>query len=600
MKQNRHSEFSKSCLIIAALGCYPVALAQSTLSLNVGQATYTIKREIYGALMENWGRDIYTGVYVGENSPIPNTNGIRNDVIEAFKEAGVSCLDWPGGCFAERYEWSNGIGPKKDRPGGDCDRGTGSDGFGTDEYFQLCDLVGSIPYITANIFVSTANQTAWLNYIDEHFPGKLVYWKIGNEPWGGCSGYEYAINKYLDKYEEFEATIPQQFAGKLYRIADGGSGNGLGDYWLDAVMKRVMGKAEGVTYHYYSGLNGSGPSMNFSQAEYYSRLRLGWAIDSCMNTCERIMNQYDPEYSVDLLVDEWGAWYSGLSGMGSCYQQNTCRDAVIASMHFNIFNNRCRRVKMALVAQPVNVIQSLLLTANPPTTDMIKTPTFYVFKMYKVHQEATMVPVTQAPEKNERVPIINASASVDSTGILHISMCNSHISDKRNVTVTLNNAPPYKSCTATVINGPKYDSYNDYKGVEPVNIQTLPAADYSLSGSSLTVSVPAHSVVTLALTPSETTGVDRVNRQDHGAWSVTPLSGGAVRLHTSASEAVPAMLTLIGIDGRKVTASDLMTVTPGGTGIIWHPAKEKYYAGVYILRITTEKGATTYRVALTR
>lgn len=593
-----HIEYGKKCIFIFVVCFTSIVSAQSTLSLDVGKAEYTISKEIYGALMENWGRDIYTGVYVGENSSVPNTNGIRNDVIEAFKEAGVTCLDWPGGCFAERYNWRNGIGPKQNRPGGDCNNGTDSDGFGTAEYFQLCDLVGSIPYVTANIFVATADQAAWLNYIDEHYPGKLVYWKIGNEPWGGCRGYEYAINQYLDKYEEFEATIPQQFEGKLYRIADGGSGNGLGDYWLDAVMKRVMGKAEGVTYHYYSGLNGSGPSINFSRNEYYSRLRLGWAIDSCMNTCERIMNKYDPEYTVDLLVDEWGAWYSQLGG-GS-YQQNTCRDAVIASWHLNVFNNRCRRVKMAMVAQPVNVIQSLLLTKNPPTTDMIKTPTFYVYKMYKVHQEATMVPVTQAPEKNERVPIINASASVDSTGMLHISMCNSHISDEQRVTITLNEAPEYSSCAATVINGPEYGSYNDYNGVEPVNIQPLPEENVTFDESSLEVSVPAHSVVTLALTPSETTGIDRPDPLNRGTWSVTPVTGGAIRLQTSGSEAVTLKLTLLGIDGKRVITSDVVAVTPGVSGTVWRPAKKEYGNGIYILGIITGRRITTCRVVLIR
>ncbi|MBN2037384.1 MAG: hypothetical protein JW768_11625 [Chitinispirillaceae bacterium] len=580
-------------IVAAAVFVTATAHAQSTMSLDIGGATYTINKELYGALMEDWGRGIYTGVYVGAASSIPNTNGMRNDVIAAFKDAGVTCLDWPGGCFAERYDWKDGLGPKNSRPGGDM-----INGLGTAEYFQLCSLVNSVPYITANMTSETpAVMAAWLNHIDSLYPGRLKYWKIGNEIWGGC-GVTNTVTYYCNRFEQYEAAIPSKFSGKLFRIADGGSGNGLSSAWLDSLMRREMGKVEGVTYHYYSGLNNSGPSYNFTQAQYYSRLQLAWAMENNMRTCETIMNRYDPNYTVGLMVDEWGAWYSGIPGMGSCYQQNTCRDAVIASMHFNIFNNRCRRVKMALVAQPVNVIQSLLLTKNPPTTDMIKTPTFYVFKMYKVHQEAKMVPLTLTTSNNQNVPLISASASVDSTGKLHISMCNTHISAAQNVVITLANGPGYTSCTGTVINGPEYGSYNDYNGVEPVNIKALSSSSYTHNGNTITVSVPAHAVVTLALTPG--TGIAAHARCGGDVWSVKPCGKGSVRILGPVLRTVPLTLAILGIDGRTMIASEIVTMPPGQTGTVWRPRNGAIGPGVYFVKITAGANVFSRRIVLAR
>ena len=185
--------FVKKCFFIVAVCFSSIISAQSTLWLDFEGANDTIKKELYGALMENWGRGVYTGVYVGEASSIPNTDGIRNDVIEAFKEAGITCLDWPGGCFAEKYDWRDGIGPKGERPRGDLNTNypINSDGFGTAEYFQLCDLLGTVPYITANTTnLSPAGMTAWLNHIDDKTPVlPLIIGIIRVE--GGAGGHPY-------------------------------------------------------------------------------------------------------------------------------------------------------------------------------------------------------------------------------------------------------------------------------------------------------------------------------------------------------------------------------------------------------------------------
>ena len=208
-----HRQHFRNCgmgIVVVTLCSVFNSWGQNTLSLNLGQATTTISKMLYGALFENWGRDIYNGLYVGTASTIPNTNGMRNDVIAALAEAGVTSLDWPGGCFAEQYVWTDGIGPKASRPGGDM-----TNGFGTAEYFQLCQLLGITPYITADITSTTpAVMTAWLNHIDStpEWSNSLKYWKMGNEIWGGC-GTTHTATYYTNRYDQYKAAIPAKFSG---------------------------------------------------------------------------------------------------------------------------------------------------------------------------------------------------------------------------------------------------------------------------------------------------------------------------------------------------------------------------------------------------
>jgi len=582
--------FSYSMLrIFMVLVCLSAAVsAQSTLSLNVGQATYTINKEIYSGLLENASTDIYNGLYVGTASSIPNVNGMRKDIIAAFKESGIAGFDWPGGCEAEKYIWTNGIGPKSGRAGGDM-----TNGMGTPEYFQLCDSVKSVPYITGNITNgSVAVMTAWLNYIDSLFPGKLKYWKMGNEPWGGCSGVgvpTLSITQYIAKYNSYKVGIPADLQGKLFRIADGGSGDYLGrPVWIDSLMLCEMGSMEGATFHYYGGF--SGAATGFPETEYYSRLASQWQLSDKLKDWDSIMTRRDPNYTVGLMVDEWGLWYSNPN-------QSTCRDAIGAAMSFNMFNNRCRRIKMAGVAQPVNFIQPLVLTKSPPTTSLVKTPTLYVFKMYKVHQQAKMVPVTLTTTNIQNVPIITASSSVDSMGKLHISMCNALASSTQTVAISLNNAPTYTSCTATIITGPAYNSYNNFDVAEIVTIQNFTGA--TLSGTSVNLTMPAHSVVTLELIPATATG--RPVRQPRlEAWSIEPMSGNTFMLRSSAAGETRPSLTLLNLDGRTVIASDQLSMKRGGKSFIWRPSVRPLCAGVYIVNINEGKRTVTQRVAISR
>jgi alpha-N-arabinofuranosidase len=558
--------------------------AQSTLSLNVGQATYTINKEIYGGLLENTSRDIYGGIYVGTASAIPNTNGMRNDVIAAFKEAGVTILDWPGGCFAELYNWRDGIGPKASRPSGDM-----VNGMGTAEYFQLCDSLKAVPYITANINNQTpAVMTAWLNYIDSLFPNKLKYWKMGNEPWGGCSGLgvpTLSITQYIAKYNSYKVAIPADLQGKILRMADGGSGDYLGrPAWIDSLMLCEMGSMEGATFHYYGGF--SGAATGFPEADYYSRLASQWLLNDKLKAWDSIMTRRDPNYTVPLMVDEWGLWYSNPN-------QSTCRDAIGASMTFNMFNNRCRRIKMAGVAQPVNFIQPLVLTRDPPTTSMVKTPTLYVFKMYKVHQQAKMVPATLTTTNNQNVPIITASSSVDSTGKLHISMCNTHASSTHTVAISLNSAPAYTTCTGTIINGPAYNSYNAFDVAEIVTAQNFTGA--TMNGTTVNVTMPAHSVVTLELTP----GVGVFKQPADGMsspYKIGRAAKGQIVVTYAVTERTPFTLGLYTVDGRAVVETFKGTLEPGRKTVVWQPRNLGKGTKVYIVKMNFDGGAKSQRV----
>ena len=591
---SRPTKIIRYCFF-AAVCALATASAQSMLSLNVSQATYTINKEIYGGLLENFGRDIYTGLYVGTASSVPNVNGMRRDVIAAFKECGVTILDWPGGCFAENYNWTNGIGSKTSRPGGDM-----TNGMGTVEYFQLCDSLQSIPYITANVRTQpTSTMVSWLNYIDTAFPGRLKYWKMGNEPWGGCNGAgipTVSITQYINIYNQYKAAIPSKWSGKLFRVADGGTADYLYKVtWIDSLMKCVMGSVEGVTLHYYGAF--SGASIDFPAAEYYNRLQVALGISSKLEIYDSIMAKYDPNYTVGLLVDEWGAWYSNAPGKD--YPQSSCRDAVIAALNLNMFNNRCRRIKMGCVAQPVNTIQSLILTENPAQNRIVKTPTFYVYKMYKVHQNAKMVPMTLTTQNNQSVPIISASSSVGSTHKLHISLCNTHATATHTVTISIN-GPPYSSCTGTIVTGPSYNSYNDFGAAENVNIQSFSGATLN-NGNAVTVPMPAHSVVTLELTEAPPSINDLVAaRSSLSRMNAALTADGSIVVHYSTSRAVPLSLTLYGADGRTIAAESNETLDPAGNSFVWNPKKNNLKANVYILKISAGNESTARRLIVAR
>jgi alpha-N-arabinofuranosidase len=570
------------------------AFAQNTLTLNVDEAKHKIKRTIYGGLLEDWGRDMYGGIYVGSTSSIPNTNGMRNDIIEGLKDINIGIMQFPGGCKAELYKWKNGVGDKNSRPGGDT-----TNGMGTDEYFQLCSIVGSEPFIQANCRSGTkAEMAAWLNYINEHFPGKLKYLGMGNEPWGGCYP-GISVNEYLTEwYEPFNNAIPAVFKDKITRV---------GSYYTsmaetDTILRRLQGKMEGLSYHYYTTMNwAEGQKTNsfgFNEADYYNVLDLAYNIEGGINDVINRMNKYDPNYTYGLQPDEWGAWYNEIANMGKSYQQSSVRDALIAAQHLNIFNNNCRRIWMAQAAQPVNAIQSFFLTKNPPTTELIKTPTFYTYKLYRPHQNATMIPRTLncGNISSKNLKALTASASIDSTKNVHISITNIDIANSQKLTITLNGYT-FEKTSGEVITGPSFNSINDF-GSEIVNIKPLPDANIVKNGNSgLTVTLPAHSVVMLTLSPPGTGIIKSAQNARKQKPKIVSL-GREIVIEHKLAEKTPVTLSLFTADGKLAAPVYKTIVSSASKSLNWKPQTGITGNNVYIVSFSADGVSESQKVLL--
>ena len=598
--------------------------AQNTLVLHVDQAQDTIKKTIYGGLMEHWHRDVYDGLYVGTDSKIPNTNGMRNDIIEGLKEMQIGVMQFPGGCMAEEYKWFNGIDGRTDSDNGNIitkqsreqknrsawgTRDPEIHGYDTDEYFQLCELVGSAPFIQANCFSgSTAGMKAWLEYINEKFPGKLRYLGIGNEPWGGCRDFFGAggVKRYLDEwYDPFNAVIPDVFKGKIIRIAASGftDEKSMNTAWTDEVLRRELGQVknmEGLSWHYYTTRDFGGAnaytSIGFGESDYYALLTLAYAMEPQAKKVIGMMDKYDPDITCGLQPDEWGAWNKTLpGGFGASFQQMTVREAQITAQHLNFFNNHCKRIWMAQCAQPVNAIHSFFLT-HPTTGEMVKTPAFYVYKLYVPHHNALMVPSQLTCSKVNNLNVLTASASVNADDILHISINNIHATASQQVAITIDGAQ-YDSISGKIVNGPSYNSYNDFGKAEDVNIKDFASSNFSLNGNTATVTLPAHSVVMLELKPPVTGTVNTINSAVAHPFAVSSLPGNRIEVHHGFGKSTPVSMALYTIDG-KLAAPVFTTTGTSDNAITWAPEIRNAGCTTYILTVTADGISRSKQVLL--
>ncbi|MFB0517051.1 MAG: alpha-N-arabinofuranosidase [Candidatus Neomarinimicrobiota bacterium] len=489
---------------------------ENRLVIHADQGRNIINRNIYGHFSEHLGRCIYGGIWVGEDSSIPNTRGIRNDVIAALKQIKVPVLRWPGGCFADEYHWKDGIGPHEHRPtmvnthwGGV----TENNHFGTHEFLDLCELVGCEPYISGNLGSGTVEELSdWVEYTtfdgrspladlrrrngrDE--PWKVKFWGIGNENWG-CGG-NMRVEYYVDIYRRYQTYVRAFGANKPFKIASGSYGENY--RWTEEMMENVPGWAmQGIGVHKYTVFEDwdkKGSATQFGEYEWFGTLQKTLAMDSILTRHEAIMDRYDPDGNVALLVDEWGAWYDVEPGTnpGFLYQQNTLRDALVAAINLNIFNRHCDRVKMANIAQTVNVLQAIILTEGE---QMVLTPTYHVFDMFKVHQDATLLPVELRSREyrygDEAITALQASASRDADGKIHISICNLDPRRPAELTCEIRGAKP-KGVTGQVLTAPAINSHNTFDNPEAVKPTIFDAA--VLNGNELVATLPARSVVVL-------------------------------------------------------------------------------------------------------
>lgn len=415
-----------------------------------------INKELQGHFSEHLGRCIYEGLFVGENSDIPNVNGMRKDVVEALKEMQIPVLRWPGGCFADEYHWMDGIGPKETRKkminthwGGVVE----DNSFGTHEFMELCRQLGCKTYINGNVGSGTVREMSeWVEYMTfdgispmadlrkangHEEPWTVDYFGVGNENWG-CGG-NMTPEYYGNLYRHYQTYVRTYDSKKpIYKICCGANGD---DYnWTEGVMAtthkspmppNAHGYMDGYSLHYYTVPNTwekKGSATEFDVNEWYMTLSKTLFMETLINKHGELMDQQDKDRKIGMIVDEWGTWYDCEPGTnpGFLYQQNTMRDALVAGINLNIFNKHCDRVKMANIAQLVNVLQCVILTEGDK---MVLTPTYHVFNMYKHHQEATLLESSIETEmigvdENYMVPNLNESVSLGQDGKIHVTLTN--------------------------------------------------------------------------------------------------------------------------------------------------------------------------------
>ncbi len=498
--------------------CITHTSAQNTVTVNLDQGKETISRHIYGHFSEHLGACIYGGFYVGDSSQaIPNTRGIRKDVVEALKKIKIPNLRWPGGCFADTYHWKDGIGPKAKRPtivnswwGGV----TENNSFGTHEFMDLCEQLGTEAYISANVGSGTVEEVSdWVQYIN--FDGTspmsklrkenghekawgVKFWGVGNEAWG-CGGNMRA-EYYADVYRRYATFMTATPSARPFRIASGASSD---DYhWTEVLMRDIPHNLlEGVALHHYSVIDWQkkGSATNFTEQEYFTTMQRAMNMEEYVQKHIAIMDKYDPKKRVALVVDEWGGWYDTEPGTNGAFlfQQNTMRDAMIAGATLNIFNNHCDRVRMANLAQVVNVLQAVVLTNKEK---MLVTPTYHVMEMYTVHHDATMLPVqVQSMDYvvgNDKLPAISASASKQKDGSVHISLVNINSKNSQEVTIDLKGGKLI-SVTGRILVSDKIQNHNTFD--KPETIKPVAFKGATLKDGKLKATLPACSVVVLEL-----------------------------------------------------------------------------------------------------
>lgn len=493
--------------------------AQATLTLHADQSGPVIKPEIYGQFAEHLGHCIYGGIWVGPDSPIPNTRGLRDDVLAALKNLHVPVLRWPGGCFADEYHWKDGIGPREKRPsminthwGGVVE----NNAFGTHEFMDLCETIGCEAYICGNVGSGTVQEMMdWVEYITSDAdspmanlrrangrerPWRLQYFGVGNESWG-CGG-SMSPEYYSDNYRRYNTFVKNyDRAHPVFRVACGSNGEDFN--WTDVLMRRATRYMNGLSLHYYTLPTGDwkkkGSATDFDEAAWHATLGRTLHMADLIDGHTAIMDKYDPLKKVGLVIDEWGTWYDVEPGTnpGFLYQQNTLRDAIVAALNLHIFQQHADRIAMTNIAQMVNVLQAMILTDGDR---MVLTPTYHVFEMFKVHQGATVIPLElHSPDyelAGNVIPAVSASASRAPSGQVDLSLVNTDPRHPATVTCKLEGTAPTR-VTGRVLTAATMGAHNTFD--DPAAVAPAPFTGASLAGSTLTVTLPPMSVVVLSL-----------------------------------------------------------------------------------------------------
>ena len=489
--------FLKGLLLtpLLCLSLFSTAPAQEKVQISVDASKpgTKIDRNIFGQFAEHLGQGVYEGIWVGPDSKIPNTRGIRNDVVSALKAIKVPNIRWPGGCFADEYHWRKGIGPQRQitlNPnwGGVIEPNT----FGTHEFLDFIEQIGADAYISVNVGSGTPQEAAeWLEYLTtpqqttlakeraangHTAPYKIAYLGIGNESWdcGGNMTPEYYLSQ-LKIYSRFVRNFnpAQQDKQQMLKIAVGpGGGEPRWTEWTEHIMKAWQNHQwswdmNGLSMHNYTVVRWppAFASVGFGETEYSQILKSTLDMEGLIDKHSAIMDKYDPQKKIALIVDEWGAWYASLPGSHSGFlaQQNSMRDAILAALNLNIFARHADRVRGANIAQMINVLQAMILTDKDK---MVLTPTYHVFKMYVPFQDASFLPVTfnagSYTHGDITLPRVDAIAAKDATGKLWLEITNVDPNNSVDIEATVTGIKP-RSASGETLTAPKVDSINTFE-----------------------------------------------------------------------------------------------------------------------------------------
>lgn len=482
----------------------------------------TIAPEIYGHFAEHLGRCIYDGLWVGPDSRIPNVRGIRKDVLEALKKLNIPVLRWPGGCFADEYFWMDGIGPREKRPSRLNTRWgmvIDNNAFGTHEFMDLCELLGCEAYIAGNMGTGTPKEMKdWLEYMTfdgdsemanlrrkngRNKPWKVKYFGVGNESWG-CGG-KMRPEYYADLYNRYSTFLWNYSGNRVTTVACGP--NAEDAEWMDIVLKETSDLRWGtppdaISWHYYvmtGPWDDKGDATIFDGNEWFILMENTLKVRKLLQEQIKMMDKHDPHKKIGLYVDEWGIWWNAEPDTHPrfLYQQNTLRDAVSAGIFLNEFNNACDRVRMANIAQMVNVLQAMILTKGEK---MILTPTYHVFEMYKVHHGAALLENDMVcnvyEENNKKLPMLNVSASKDQDGVIHVTLCNLDPKVPSELECTLEGAR-VKNVSGRVLTAKVMDAHNTFE--KPNTITPAILENIGLKDNQIYITLPSKSVVLLEI-----------------------------------------------------------------------------------------------------
>ncbi len=495
-------------------------MAQATVTVLGNEPIATIRPEIYSHFAEHLGRCIYDGMWVGPESPIPNIDGWRTDIVEALRKIKPPVLRWPGGCYADDYHWRNGIGPAEDRPktinlwwGKVID----DNAVGTHEFIRLCELIGAKPYLCGNMGSATPQEMReWLEYCN--YPGDstlaetraengssepfdVEYWGVGNENWG-CGG-NMTPDEYAAKYRQYSTFMHDMSDTKLFLIACGPNGNNPD--WTRRFMDNLSSvwhhpRVNGFAAHYYCGT--AGTATEYDEAQWYQLVKRATVIEDLIIQQRAVLDGYDPKREIGLIIDEWGTWHPVEEGAPDygLYQQNTMRDAIVAALSLNTFNRHADKVVMTNIAQIVNVLQAMILTQG---AKMLLTPTYHVYAMYTGHQGAKSLralvdsPMAGCATKAEPgdIELVSASASIKGERLL-VTLANLSATEAVDVKLSSVSLGEFNKATATMLGTGDIHAYNSFENPESVKPACTKA---TTDGDNWVVTMPAGSVCSVIL-----------------------------------------------------------------------------------------------------